>query len=347
MRGIGRLTRAACWLRHWIIPGLPVLLYHRVAELASDPQLLCVTPKHFAEQLEVVCRHARPVSLGELVRGLLDGVIPRKSFAVTFDDGYADNLHNAHPVLQHYGVPATVFIASGSVGSDREFWWDELDRLVLQSERLPEAIEFDTGEGAVATWQLGEAAEQDGTTRARWRGWHVLIGSDPSPRHSLYRFLCTMFARLPEARREAVLAQLRRQACCGPRGRPTHRALMREEVSQLSECGLFEIGGHTVTHTSLASLARGVQEAEIRASRAALEEMTGRAVTSFSYPFGDRSSYTAETVDLVRSAGLRCACANFTDGVRRNSDPYQLPRILVRDWDGDEFARRLSGWLRG
>jgi hypothetical protein len=50
---------------------------------------------------------------------------------VTFDDGYADNLLNGKPILTRYGIPATLFLATGTIGSSSEYWWDELARLIL------------------------------------------------------------------------------------------------------------------------------------------------------------------------------------------------------------------------
>lgn len=111
--------------------GALVLLYHRVADLPSDPWSLAVTPRRFAEHLEVLCAMARPVPL----RTAAEGRAPRRAVAVTFDDGYADNLYAAKPLLEFWGVPATVFVTTGGLDDGRELWWDELER-VAPEERV-------------------------------------------------------------------------------------------------------------------------------------------------------------------------------------------------------------------
>ena len=65
---------------------------------------------------------------------------------ITFDDGYADVLHHAKPLLERHSVPATVFVATGAIGQRREFWWDELGGLFLQPGTLPEELELTVDE---------------------------------------------------------------------------------------------------------------------------------------------------------------------------------------------------------
>src|SRR5687768_13579492 len=94
-----------------------ILLYHSVQRVHIDPWGVRVSPRNFNEQMAVLAAHAQPMRLRDLDSALEGGDIPPRSVIVTFDDGYADNLHNARPVLQRYNIPATVFIATGYVGS--------------------------------------------------------------------------------------------------------------------------------------------------------------------------------------------------------------------------------------
>jgi len=81
-----------------------ILMYHRVADVDSDPFSLCVAPHHFSEHLEVLRKCARPVPLTKLAAEIRNGGIPPRSVVLTLDDGYADNLESAKPALERYGV---------------------------------------------------------------------------------------------------------------------------------------------------------------------------------------------------------------------------------------------------
>ena len=327
-------------------PRALILLYHRVALSSPDPQLLCVTPAHFGEHLEVLRKYGNPIALRSLLPALQNRQLARRAIVVTFDDGYADNLHHAKPLLERYDVPATVFVTSGYVGSEKEFWYDDLERLLLQPGILPETLQLNLN-GSLHQWQLNGAVHYDKDSYCSYAGWNISRQDNPTPRHELYRSLFQTLLPLPDKQRRNLVDDLLIAAGMETSGRPTYRVFSPGEMIKLTDGALVEVGAHTVSHTILSTLSTAEQAEEISQSKARLEEILGHRVTSFAYPHGGRSHYTDETVAAVRQAGFDCACAAFPGIVRRaTTERWQLPRFLVRDWDGQEFARRLSQWFR-
>ena len=104
-----------------------ILTYHRIAGPRRDPLLLDVSEPNFDAQLSVISRTATALPLDEFESLRREGRLPVRAVAVTFDDGYADNLHAAAPLLARHEIPATMFVTAGMVGSERGFPWDEAD----------------------------------------------------------------------------------------------------------------------------------------------------------------------------------------------------------------------------
>jgi peptidoglycan/xylan/chitin deacetylase (PgdA/CDA1 family) len=316
-------------------------MYHRVASLDADPWRLCVAPARFAEHLDVIRRSFEPTSLRRLASALARGRVPDRAVVVTFDDGYADLVEHARPLLERFDVPATAFLVSGAVGSGREYWWDELEGLLLRPGALPESLALEL-DGVSYGWDLGASARYVDADFQANRGWCAWGEPDPSPRHAAYRSVWELLQPLPHATRREALDLLRGLAGTPADARRTHRTLAPGEVADLARGGLVEIGAHTVTHSALAHLPADAQRREIAESRRELEEIAGRPVTSFAYPYGRRCDYTDETAALVRAEGFACACSNFDGIIRAYDDRYQLPRIHAHDWNGDELEQHLS-----
>jgi peptidoglycan/xylan/chitin deacetylase (PgdA/CDA1 family) len=263
-------------------------MYHRVAEVASDPLEICVAPERFREQLELLGSLGTIVPLQELVRSRRRRGL---SIAITFDDGYADNALTAAPLLAAQDAPATVFVVAGAVGSGEPFWWDRL------------------------------AALADGNgDRDFWAAWERL-------------------RRLPAARIADELDSLERERGAAPLD-PGARPMSEEELLSLDGSPV-EIGGHTVTHPSLPAVPETSRREEIANGREQLENLLGRPVETFAYPYGDHDE---DTVRLVRRSGFRLACTIHESVVSRFSSPFLLPRYAVRDWSADELERRLRVW---
>ena len=335
-----RLVRS---LRARVQRNAAILLYHRVASLDVDPWSLAVTPAHFEEHLDVLRRHWAVVPLTELVALVIRGRVPRRTVAVTFDDGYADNLLVAKPALERRGVPATVFITSGSVGAGREFWWDELEAVFLTPGSLPPRLEMQV-EGATHSWTLGPASAYAVEASGQHRGWRG-FQPPPTPRHAVFVDVWRLLRPLRDAVRRAALDDLARWAGHNRTARQSHRTLSNAELRELARGTIIDIGAHTVTHSRLSALSSSEQREELVTSREYLEGVLGRTVTAMSYPFGGRDDYTATTMSLARDAGFSCACTSATGAVRAGTDLLQLPRCFVRDIGGDQFAATLTAWL--
>ncbi len=290
-----------------------VLMYHRVETLAVDPWMLAVAPSRFARQIAILGQIRRIVPLSWLAAEIAAGRRPRRTAAVTFDDGYADVFRNARPVLEAAGCPATVFVTTGAVEASSGFWWDVLSRIVLQMPRLPDLLKVDTG-GSRREFPVGE------------------------DRVSLLAELHAALRPLaPEVRNEA-LDQLAVAAGTDAGSRPGDLAMTPDELHSIAAGGLIEIGAHTVTHPALTNLTAVEQEREIRGSRRRCEELCGRAVSGFAYPFGD---VDAACRIVVGAAGLSHACTTEPQAVRRGTDPLAIPRLLAADWDEDTFRREV------
>ena len=318
-----------------------ILCYHRVSDAPTDPWSLAVTPKNFAGQLECLRERCIPTRL----RDLSQTSTRRPGVVVTFDDGYADNLHNAKPLLERYEIPATVFVPTGYVGQACELWWDELDRIFLQAGRLPAHLRLKV-DGETREWNLDGAshyAEEAVWQHRAWRAWE----EPQTPRQSLYLDLYGLLLGRAAGERQRLLEQIVAWAGSSSDARPTHRILTRQETHSLVDGDLVELGSHSVHHPVLSALPLTSQRREIEDSKAWLEDLLEHPVTAFSYPFGQPSDYSAETIALLREAGFECACALGEGLVGPTTNLFQLPRIQVPDWPRDEFDKRLTEWLAG
>lgn len=313
-----------------------ILAYHRVIALKQDPQLLAVTPENFKEQLDVLNREFVPKSLIAISDAKRQS---RPLVALTFDDGYADNYQFAKPLLEMANVPATFFVASGFIDGDREFYWDELEQLLLHPKM---------GQGRLIVRLLSNTLEWnlDG-----WKdsydalGWNVAHSNRPSARHEAYMTLCSMLKLQPDAIRQSVLHQIAEFAGVQRHARAQYRSMETQQIATLAQSSLFEIGAHTVTHPSVPTLSTIEMGKELTGSKVQLEKITGREVASFAFPYGERGDFNAAAGDALQAAGFRQSCINCPALLVSRTSRMVLPRFIVRNWNGEEFSRHLHTWM--
>jgi peptidoglycan/xylan/chitin deacetylase (PgdA/CDA1 family) len=305
----------------WIHSTAPIILmYHRVADIAIDPWGLAVHPARFEEQIDTLTRSRRVVHLHELLKAVECRSSRDKPLAVvTFDDGYHDVYANARGILGLYDCPMTLFVTTGAIGAAREFWWDAISRIFLETELLPPTIAFATA-GSACHWPVPTFDQRTGREKNFYKIWADL-------------------RRMPYDAQMRHVEELGQWAGCSLTTRESHRAMTRGEVRNISD-DLVVVGAHTVTHPTLPAHLYGTQYYEIAESRRVCEELVVAPVSAFAYPFGDHND---ATVSAVRQAGFALACTVDAGVVRPEIDPIRPPRIYIGDSSGDEFQKRLAG----
>ena len=322
--GAKTMKKFARWVQARVLGGALILGYHRISAAQDDLYEVCVSPEKFAWHMEALRGYAHPISLSQLVQSLKENVLPPKSVAVTFDDGYADNFYAAKPILEKYDIPATVFICTGYMG--KEFWWDELERLILSSRADPRALHLRVGR-AQFQWdpsQLNSEME------------------DPESYRQFHRALYHFLLSLDIEDQNHAMGLIRSWSNVSSSEISTTRAMSEEELLRLVDGGLLELGAHTSHHPMLPQLSFERQKEEIQSSKRELETLLGQKIAGFSYPNG-RATVDAKT--LVREIGFSYACTSLHNVVRPGSDVYELPRFWQKDVDGDQFLRGLRLWM--
>jgi len=277
--------------------GLLILTYHRTLAVA-DTYINDVTGNTFAIHAEFLRRHCNVLRLDRAAELLAERSLPPRSVAITFDDGFRDNIEVALPILKRTGLPATFFVASGY-----------LDGGVMWNDVIIDAVR-NASDASIA--EYFKCDPETGVTL--------------SERVSLMRRCIGSLKYQDPAGRNDAAVEIARQLNVGPAPSPM---MTRQQVRQLAQEGM-EVGAHTVTHPILTQIDTDAATKEILDSRSELEEITGHRVTSFAYPNGRPCrDFDATHVGILREHGFGAAVTTGHARATCADDRLELPRISL------------------
>ncbi|HEX9627613.1 MAG TPA: polysaccharide deacetylase family protein [Acidiferrobacterales bacterium] len=311
--GLSPLLRLAGGL---VSPGgrrgrLSILIYHRVLPEPDPMRPHEIDAATFHWQMAALRGHFTVLPLTEAVERLAAGGLPPRAAAITFDDGYADNVDIALPILQGLGLSATFFIATGFLNGGR-MWNDS----IIEALRIAPGARADLTALGLGEHDIGDMAKRHATAAA-------LIGK---------------LKYLPVLARGAAVERL--TATLGVR-LPDDLMMTDAGVNRLHRAGMG-IGGHTVNHPILAGTDPADVRREIAVGREYLEGLLGERVALFAYPNGrPHQDYRAEHVKLVKALGFRAAVSTAWGAARPGADCFQLPRFTPWDRSPARFIARL------
>ena len=118
-----------------------------------------------------------------------------------------------------------------------------------------------------------------------------------------------------------------------------------KELVELRTLGM-EIGAHGLSHRSIGNLDSQSAWEEITNSKMVLEEHLKTPIHLFAYPFGARAynDFNRATADMLKQAGFSGVCVSDIGSVGIDTDPYELPRIPIREKDNERlFRQKIAG----
>ncbi len=300
-----------------------ILMYHRIVDCqkerpAFDPNIgISVCTKCFEEQLSYLSTHYRCISLPELITRLKSGSLERGTAALTFDDGYRDNLELALPLLEKYNVPATIYVTTGLIERTSGAWWYEQEFIIRRLNDLS----FGWG-GVDYNWPLHTNEEKS----------------------IAFTELNRFFKKLNLTEQNELMQLIRSR--CQDRFSYDELALTWEELKDLDRHPLITIGAHTVNHPNLRLCREEELDAELRECKLKLEEKLEHAIDQAAYPFGSCNEAGPREFSAAGRSGFAAACTTRLGHIHREHARYlfALPRICIDYYDDmPRFRWKLSG----
>ncbi len=288
---------------------LSVLLYHRIVRM-NDPYNIVVSKENFESHLIYIRENYNIIRCNDPLRA-----VNRNTVAITFDDGYIDFYTNAYPLLIKYQIPATIFISTGNIGKEKEFWWDELEYIIFE-EKLPEHL--DVFGRKIYTKEYQTRKELLLSVR------QIIIDNNCKDR-------------------DRGMNDLWKQIGKNRIFRENNRTMNESEIAEIANNPLITIGAHTVSHVICSKESNDDLVDQIKESKNYLENITKKEVDLFSYPNGD---FDSVSVDILKRLGFKRAFTCVHACVSDENKDYVIPRYGVLDWGGENVRKGFrSIWM--
>ena len=283
-----------------------ILFYHRFTsgKMASY-HLPHLERGEFEKQMKHIKRWYEVVTMDKLAEEINNGKKLRApNIAITIDDGYHNNYTLAFPILRKLQLPATIYLTTGFINTNRAPWVDELLDMLLETK--------------VKTLCLPEILSNE-----------ILDISTPVLKRAAVKKLFHVLLRLEHDQRIRLLQRLSEilKADSNFENNGKRKMLTWDEIAEMSQHNI-SFGAHTVTHSTLSTMELNEAKAEIYNSKHEIEKKVGVQVNHFAIPNGKKEDFNDELKQYCREIGLKTSASTEPGVVYSLSDPYFLNRIL-------------------
>lgn len=302
---------------------ITILGYHQVytPSFLAETMGWQMTPEIFRRQIEYVARYHTIISSGDL-EDIVNGSrrLPPNAMVLTFDDGYRDVYDVALPILQKLGLPATVFITTGSVDRQESIWSNKIYYYFYLTRKKEFQLTLPDRSQTVEKWET------------------------PAQRRLVILHVNQMLKRAPEKDLQPSIQALAEALDVPIEADPIGQLPMLtwDMVRSLRTSSVFSLGAHTVNHPILSRCDIEKQRFELEESRNRITKETGEECRYLAYPNGQKQDFTDQTQQLAREVGYALAFKFYPDVPGQKIDPMAVPRHPVMTPSLAEFAWRVS-----
>ncbi len=274
-----------------------VMGWHNVAATYGFPAPEGRAERGFKSQMKALARLATVLPLDEALGRLAAGEsLPPRAVAITFDDGYRDNLTLGVPVLEELGLPATFFLVPELLSGNIDAWWETIGWALDESDR------------ASFSWE--------GVT-------FTLNGSD---RQSAYSPIVRRLKRMSKAKRDEAMREL--LEVLAPAGDPPELFMDWEGARELVRRG-FSVQSHTLNHVVLSEETPEEQLRELAEGRTRLESELDIKISSIAYPQGTPVDYDQVTVAAAAEAGYKWGLTTREGFTTATTPTLEIRRCVI------------------
>ena len=290
-----------------------VVIYHRVvadnAVSGNDFEIeKGITASEFERQMHFLLRHFTPVSASRIQANLSKEI----QFSVTLDDGYEDNYLVAAPILKKLGIPATFYVVSDFVGTDRLFWWEQVAELMRRSKNPELDMQV----------VIPELCQQDNLV-------NVFPLRDHDQRDYAYEQLCARIRKGPHVDIPLYVNRIAGYCDFPVREQGRRYGLMNwQQLNDLVRQG-FEIGGHSASHCNVVGADETLLHRELIESVNVIEAKIDAPVESFAYPYGMFEESSKVVTSLLATTNCKVAFTTVQGVVSADLPAYELPRTQL------------------
>jgi peptidoglycan/xylan/chitin deacetylase (PgdA/CDA1 family) len=297
--------------------GFWILGYYRVSDKEEDSLKTVITLKHFKKQMCYLKKNYNVISLRELVEKVETyQPLPRRSIAITFDNGYKNIYFSVSPVLKELNIPATVFLVTDYVDTENLLWFDEIIELIETSPLKEIVLKFENFE---ETYNLVNMYSKNKLTS---RLLEITRATDFRERKRYIYELKILLQANKVINSEKVL-------------------LNWHEIREMSNNNI-DFGSHGRTYTELDALNAADLESEIYSSKKTIEQNVGKPVVLFSYPTGRECDINYFVIHKLQEAGYKAACMNVLGKNKNKRDLFRLKRRGIEKISSTSFFGLFS-----